>query len=58
MFNELGDHIDDIENDLDDVRLQNDYSIKGIMQYCTGWILLAAASIVFSLGLESKPKSV
>jgi hypothetical protein len=36
MFNELGDHIDDIENDLDDVRLQNDYSIKGIMQYCTG----------------------
>lgn len=34
----------------------DDYVIVGAVQYCTGWILLAAACIVFSLGIESKSK--
>jgi hypothetical protein len=36
----------------------DDYVVVGAIQYCTGWMLLSAACIVFSLGLESKPKTI
>ena len=30
------------------------YEIKGEIQYCTGWLMIAAAGVVFVLGRDEK----
>lgn len=60
LFDDLKSHLDDnfgkLSDHLDNLVLPDVYTITGTMQYCTGWILLAVACGVFSLGLESKSR--
>jgi len=47
MFNELN-------GNMEDWITKNTYSVNGTVQYCTGWLLLAAACIVFESGGKKK----